>query len=292
MRSAVKVAIALQQPLLITGDPGTGKTQLANKVAMDLSENNPDFLSKPFVFNTKTNSVATDLFYTYDAIKHFHDANIRNIETDPLQPTYEYINLQALGKAIALTQKEEIETGEYIGNEYTSPKGSVVLIDEIDKAPRDFPNDILTEIENYHFTVKETGKIIRKNPNHKIIVILTSNSEKNLPEAFLRRCVFFHIPFPDKNKLVEIAEQHLGEKSIYANEEFIKYFIGLRDAIAKKQPSTAEMIAWLRILEIENFVKKDSKIDFKNLTEKQKSILKISYSILTKTKDDFLTINQ
>lgn len=286
LQRAVRVAVALRQPLLITGEPGTGKTQLAYKVAQDLSKRNENFLDEPLLFSTKSGAGARDLFYTYDAVRHFHDANIKNEQG--LKPTSHYIALQALGKAIALTRADEPDAQAYLPDAlHGKPQGSVVLLDEIDKAPRDFPNDILLEIENYRFQIQETDTVIEKNPEYPIIVILTSNSEKNLPDAFLRRCVFYHIPFPDQKQLLEIVKARLGEDSTYAQEEFISYFLDLRKRMTKKKPATSELIAWLRMLEIEGFITEGDTPDFDHLTDDQKDILRISYSILVKTKDDF-----
>ncbi|OQX97256.1 MAG: hypothetical protein B6I24_09410 [Bacteroidetes bacterium 4572_128] len=286
LQSAVKVAIALGQPLLITGEPGTGKTRLAHKVAYDLSQNNENLIEKPFVFNTKTNSVASDLFYTYDAIKHFHDANIKHKNENCHLDTSKYITLQALGKAIAFASDDESIKEKYLEEKIKHPQSSVVLIDEIDKAPRDFSNDILNEIENYQFTIKETDETIKKSSEEKIIVILTSNSEKNLPDAFLRRCVFFHLPFPKKDELIEIIKLHLGDTSKYAKDVFVDYFLEVRENMLKKKPATAEFISWLKVLELEKFIENDENIDFDNLTKKQENILKISYSLLAKTEED------
>jgi MoxR-like ATPase len=293
LKSAVKVAITLGQPLLITGEPGTGKTQLAYKVAYDLSRDNPEFYETPFVFNTKTTSTATDLFYLYDAIRHFHDANIRKTTGEEIPHISNYIKLQALGKAIALSNEKEIERKEFIQTSAAGPKSSVVLIDEIDKAPRDFPNDILDEIEKFQFEIKEAENYkITKGESQRIIVIMTSNSEKNLPDAFLRRCVFYHIPFPGKEELFKIVQSHLGEDSEYAkDDELIKHFQKIREILTKKKPATAELIAWLRILELKNFIL-DGKVDFDNLTTKQKKILMISYLVLAKTKEDLETLGE
>ena len=292
LKNAVEVAITLGQPLLVTGEPGTGKTQLSYKVAYDLSRNNPDFYEKPFVFNTKTTSTATDLFYLYDAIRHFHDANIRKTTGEKIPNVSNYIKMQALGKAIALSNEKEIERKEFIQTSAAGPKSSVVLIDEIDKAPRDFPNDILDEIEKFQFEIKEAGnyKII-KGENQRIIVIITSNSEKNLPDAFLRRCVFYHIPFPGKEELFKIVQSHLEEDSKYASDELIERFQKIREILTKKKPATAELIAWLKILELENFMI-DGKVDLDNLTPGQKDILMSSYSVLAKTWEDLEALSE
>jgi MoxR-like ATPase len=297
LKSAAKVAITLGQPLLLTGEPGTGKTQLAYKIAYDLSKNNPDFYEKPFVFNTKTTSTAMDLFYQYDAIRHFHDASVKKEAKGEVPSVLNYITFQALGKAIALSNIGKI--GEkyrkcLLGSEKwdEKSKSNVVLIDEIDKAPRDFPNDLLDEIEYFRFRIKEDDNHeIRKGVDKKIIIVITSNSEKNLPDAFLRRCVFYHIPFPGKDDLINIVLSHLGENSKYTDENLIEYFLKIREILTKKKPATAELIAWLRILELESFIT-DEKINFDNLSEEQKNILKFSYSVLAKNREDWVNLNE
>ena len=208
-----------------------------------------------------------------------------------------YITFHALGKAIALSNIDKI------GEKYRTcflesekwddkPKSSVVLIDEIDKAPRDFSNDLLDEIEYFQFRIKEDDNhVIEKGEEQKIIIVITSNSEKNLPDAFLRRCAFHHIPFPKKDVLLKIILSHLGESSTYANENLIEYFFEIREELKRKKPATAELINWLKILELENFFI-DEKLDWPNLSEKQLRILELNYSVLAKTHEDFDSINE
>lgn len=293
LRYAVEVAIKLGQPLLLTGEPGTGKTQLAYAIANQLyEENKGSFYPNPLVFNAKTTSTARDLFYNYDAISHFYDANIKNNGENHTPEVEKYIKLNALGKAIALTNAFEVEQGKFLDEEDKlegKTRSSVVLIDEIDKAPRDFPNDILNEIEYFTFQIPEANNHKISKGNHNgIITILTSNSEKNLPDAFLRRCVFYHIPFPDSSQLIEIVKsqleyyQKINEVSI---NSLISHFTALRENVRKKKPATAELIAWLRILELENCITAE-KIDFNSLTETQKKILQYSYSVLAKSTED------
>lgn len=279
--SAVKVSMTLGQPLFITGEPGTGKTQLAFKIAHHFQLANDKGEFKPFIFNTKTTSTAQDLFYTYDAVRHFQDANIRGMTQEE---TSTYIELQALGKAIALSNPEVLQDTSIATDFVGEARNSVVLIDEIDKAPSDFPNDILYEIEHMSFRIKELGKRISVGQEFRPIVIMTSNSEKNLPEAFLRRCVFYHIPFPKKEQLLEIVRNHLGTSSQYANDELVKHFLKVRDSVKKKRPATSELIGWLRMLEIENFLQDHT--DLNDLNEKQAKLLRYSYSILAKDKED------
>lgn len=289
---AVKVAIKLGQPLLLTGEPGTGKTQLAYAIAHDLHQDYPHFLPQPLVFHTKTTSVANDLFYTYDAIRHFHDANVKKASQEIAPPIHEYIKLQALGRAIALTNTQEVRNQRFVHSADLQPRASVVLIDEIDKAPRDFPNDILHEIENFEFEIKEAENyLIQKEAEHPIIIIMTSNSEKNLPDAFLRRCVFYHIPFPGEAQLLEIVRSHFASDSLYANKELIQHFLEIRDLMKKKKPATAELLAWLKILELERFLEDAwDTAEFNDLKVEKKHILKYSYSVLAKTSEDLESI--
>src|SRR5262249_36197832 len=132
------------------------------------------------------------------------------------------------------------------------PTRSVVLIDEIDKAPRDLPNDVLNEIETLSFIVRETGRGLAASPGYRPILVLTSNSEKNLPDAFLRRCVFYHIPFPGRERLREIVGRRIGTSDHFtaqALEGALRLFERIRTLPLSKKPATAECLAWLRILE-------------------------------------------
>jgi hypothetical protein len=174
LRDAVNVAIALGQPLLVTGEPGTGKTQFARSVAYELG------LMSPFVFNTKSTSTARDLFYRYDSLRHFHDAQFGNGQKD----VEEYIEYESLGLAI-LRAMPPAAADRFLpaALRVSGPTRSVVLIDEVDKAPRDVPNDVLDEIEQMRFTVRETGRTFTAERSYAPIVILTSNSERTLPDA-------------------------------------------------------------------------------------------------------------
>jgi len=279
LRDAVNVALTLGQPLLLTGEPGTGKTQLAHSIAYELN------LPPPLVFNTKTTSIARDLFYKYDALRHFHDSQFRKGEF----AVDEYITYEALGLAILLA----MAPGD--ANAYLPPdlrgKGltrSVVLVDEVDKAPRDLPNDILNEIEGMSFTVKETGRAFKADPAFRPILILTSNSEKNLPDAFLRRCVFYHIPFPSRERLRSIVERRLAPVVTFNSQMLanaIRHFEKIRSLPLKKKPATAECLAWLQIVQ-------RAAIDVDNLKPGQAEILAFSYAVLAKNKDDLAVLER
>ncbi|MBK7407425.1 MAG: MoxR family ATPase [Saprospirales bacterium] len=284
LKNAVEVAIALNQPILLTGEPGTGKTRLADKVAYELAKDkgNYKFHSKPLLFFTKTTSAARDLFYTYDALGHFQAANIKREETQKVPKTADFIELQALGLAIAPNQSRRTRPSKFKTQVGKEGQSSVVLIDEIDKAPRDFTNDLLNEIERYEFFLKEEDNYpIRRGDDQRIVVIMTSNSEKNLPDAFLRRCVFYHIPFPNSDRLLEIAKAQLGGATQFTDQllkELIGRFEEIRSKALRKPPATAELIGWLRILEMQGLLDGDSK--------KQQKALRDNLSILVKTKED------
>ena len=235
---AVNVALALGQPLLVTGEPGCGKTSLADWVAYKLD------LGSALRFQTRSTSAARDLFYLFDAVGRFH-APVGEIDPRP------YISYQALGLAIIRAR------GRALVSDFVAPFRlqsvpeeairSVVLIDEIDKAPRDFPNDVLGEIERFSFEIPELRGATIGAPSKLLpILIVTSNGERSLPEAFLRRCIYYHMEFPDDQLLREIVLARVSTmpRDSALLEDFLRVIHALRDRRAglPRAPGTAELV--------------------------------------------------
>ena len=260
---AVNVALSLGQPLLLTGEPGTGKTQLAYHIAHYFG------LGSPLVFTAQTSSTAMDLFYKYDALGHFqYNQNSKDpLSIEALEDRF--IRYNALGEAIR-TQKR-----------------AVVLIDEIDKAPRDLPNDVLFAIEKLKFRVPELDKSYESIPNLRPIIILTSNSEKNLPDAFLRRVIYYHIPFPSAEDLLKILNSKTTGIPEADMAKAIAHFSEIRDMKLKKSPATAELIFWVLLLQNIGFPM--SKIGG-TMSDSEKEMLRMSYSVLAKNKEDLMSL--
>lgn len=270
LQNAVNVALNLGKPLLLTGEPGTGKTQLAWSIAFRLG------LGEPLVFNTRTSSTATDLFYRYNAIGHFQHVQGKNAAPDNDEIERLFIRYQALGEAIR------------------GQKRRVVLIDEIDKAPRDLPNDILNVLEEMAFEVPEIGKTYRSSTAMRPVMVLTSNSEKNLPDAFLRRCVYFHIPFPSPQELLAILSAKIKDP-LYPpaalEQVVIPHFTMLREKLQRKKPGTAELLHWMALLSKMRFDPNHIR-GYSFLPAEGKQQLMMTYHVLAKNESDLAILRQ
>jgi MoxR-like ATPase len=249
---AVNTALLLSMPLLLMGDPGVGKSKLADSVADEFG------LGAPLRFFAKSSSSSRDLYYSYDAIAHFRASQTRAGSEEV--STAEFIRLSALGQAILKTHEPDEAPLTLPSFKSWKKQRSVVLIDEIDKAPRDFPNDILNELEDLFFEIPELALTgagamridATRDPGLFPIVIITSNSEKDLPDAFLRRCVFYHIPFPSDERLSRIVKAHTGllrNDQGKLEKEALECFRWFRERqIWLKPPSPAELLDWIFVL--------------------------------------------
>ena len=235
---AVNASIALEKPLLVKGEPGTGKTELARQVASSL---NLEIIE----WNIKSTTKAQQGLYEYDAVSRLRDSQLG----ESIRDINKYIRKGKLWEAFEKNKKV------------------VLLIDEIDKADIEFPNDLLQELDKMEFYVYETGQIVRA--NKRPIVIITSNNEKELPEAFLRRCFFHYIQFPDLETLKKIVEVHFPNIKKSLLEVALKSFFEVREIPGlKKKPSTSEALDWIKLLLLEDLSPSDLKIDGKNLLPK------------------------
>ena len=274
LERAVNMALYLGQPLLLTGPPGTGKTALAYHLQQHFSASEAEI--PLFRFNTKTNSVASDLFYRYDSLRHFQFAQNRQEDLSITEIERLFIRYQALGEAIRSNAR------------------AIVLIDEIDKAPRDLPNDILDVLEHLSFEVPELGYVDKKRIATKAafrpLVILTSNSEKNLPDAFLRRCVYFHIEFPNSDQLAEIMRRKTSNLKEGEIAQIIQHFQAVRKQCQRKKPATAELLQWMLVLEQLHESEALSIDQLNQLEGEQKTILQDSYSVLVKDEEDLKNV--
>ena len=219
LRMAVDASVALQRPLLIKGEPGTGKTMLAEEVAAGLGK-------ELIQWHIKSTTKAQQGLYEYDAVSRLRDSQLGDGKVEDIG---QYIKRGKLWEAFAADEQV------------------VLLIDEVDKADIEFPNDLLVELDRMEFFVYETGETIKA--QHRPIIIITSNNEKELPDAFLRRCFFHFINFPDKETMKEIIAVHYPKIKKSLVQEALEVFFELREIPGlKKKPSTSELIDWLKLL--------------------------------------------
>ena len=219
LMETVNIAVALQKPLLIKGEPGTGKTVLAQAVAEALGK-------KLIIWNVKSTTKAQDGLYVYDVVQRLYDSQFGGQGVDDIK---KYIKLGKLGEA------------------FSAEEQVVLLIDEIDKADLEFPNDLLWELDRMEFYIPETKETVQA--RQRPIVIITSNAEKELPDAFLRRCVFHYIEFPDRELMAEIVRVHFPSLDEALLTQVLEAFYRIRQLPSiKKKPSTSEIIDWIRAL--------------------------------------------
>ena len=251
LMNAVNVAIALEKPLLIKGEPGTGKTMLAEAIADALQMN-------LIIWGIKSTTKAQEGLYVYDTVQRLYDSQFAEGDVSDIK---RYIKLGKLGEA------------------FTSQEQVVLLIDEIDKADLEFPNDLLWELDKMEFYINETKETVKT--KHRPIVIITSNAEKELPDAFLRRCIFHYIEFSDREKMEDIIKVHYGEieKKLAAAAMNAFYAIrGMRQI--QKKPSTSELLDWIQALRI-------SGVDVKKIEEQIPYI-----GVLLKKNQDIDTVRE
>lgn len=219
LRSAVDCALALQRPLLVKGEPGTGKTLLAEAISKAL---NLPLLT----WHVKSTTKAQDGLYVYDAVQRLHDSRFK---ADLVHDVERYIKLGPLGEAFAATSRR------------------VLLIDEVDKADLEFPNDLLHELDRMRFRITETDREVVA--TQRPVVIITSNNEKDLPDAFLRRCVFHFIEFPSVELMERIVGVHHPDLPQRLTQQVLSIFYELRSLTRlRKRPSTSELIDWVAAL--------------------------------------------
>ena len=219
LMASVNVAMALEKPLLIKGEPGTGKTMLAQAIAQSLGK-------ELLIWNIKSTTKAQEGLYVYDTIQRLYDSQFGEAGVDDIG---HYIKLGKLGEA------------------FKAEEQPVLLIDEIDKADLEFPNDLLWELDKMEFYIHETKETVKA--KKRPIVIITSNAEKELPDAFLRRCIFHYIEFPDKELMEEIVKVHFPDLQDNLLKEAMEQFYWIRSLKdIRKKPSTSELVDWIQAL--------------------------------------------
>lgn len=213
------IAMVLQKPLLIKGEPGTGKTKLAEAIADATGK-------KLIIWNIKSTTKAQDGLYVYDVVQRLYDSQFGGEGVDDVE---KYVRLGKLGEA------------------FTADESVILLIDEIDKADLEFPNDLLWELDRMQFHIPETGRTVTA--KHRPVVIITSNAEKELPDAFLRRCIFHYIEFPDKELMAQIVRVHYPALEEHLLTQVLEAFYKIRLLPQiKKKPSTSEILDWIQAL--------------------------------------------
>ena len=255
LMNSVNIAMALQKPLLVKGEPGTGKTMLAEAIAealdMDL-----------YIWSIKSTTKAQEGLYVYDTVQRLYDSQFGEGDVKDIA---QYIKLGKLGEA------------------FTSEKQCILLIDEIDKADLEFTNDLLWELDKMEFYINETKETIKANT--RPIVIITSNAEKELPDAFLRRCIFHYIEFPDQEKMEEIIRVHYGDIDRTLVEKAMEAFYDIRNMNEiQKKPSTSELLDWIQALMISgvDFQKIKDEIPFEGVLLKKNEDIDIMHEIKEK----------
>lgn len=226
LMGSVNIAIALQKPLLIKGEPGTGKTVLAEAISKSLDK-------ELVIWNIKSTTKAQDGLYVYDVVQRLYDSQFGGDSGSEsgVEDIKKYVKMGKVGEA------------------FSSEKQVILLIDEIDKADLEFPNDLLWELDKMEFYIPETKQTIKA--EQRPIVIITSNAEKELPDAFLRRCIFHFIEFPDEQQMRDIINVHFPDIKADLLDQVLKTFYWIRNmSNIQKKPSTSEVLDWIQALQI------------------------------------------